>query len=136
MRLLALILLTFISFDSLANAGDTGLFGFFGAVELFFNDIIYFFTDVIPRKITEFIFWVKLYIAYTKFYLMIETLRFSYEIALSFIEQMNINEVIDVAVSNLPPDLRKAAVEMRVFDALSLLIEALITRFVYSVVTS
>ena len=134
MRLLILLFCLFISFDSFAD--DSGMFGFFGSVEAFFTDIWFYITDVIPRKITEFIFWLKLYLAYSKFYMMLELLRFAHEVALSFIQQLNINEVINVAIDNLPQDLRKAAVDMRVFDALSLLIEALITRMVYTVVTS
>lgn len=134
MRLLILLFCLFISFDSFAD--DSGMFGFFGSVEAFFDDIWLYITEVIPRMVMEFIFWLKLYLAYSKFYMMLEFLRFAHEVALSFIQQLNINEVINVAIDNLPQDLRKAAVDMRVFDSLSLLIEALITRMVYTVVTS
>jgi len=134
MKVLVFIFFMFMSFSSFA--ADTGFFGFFGSVEAFFHDIWFFITDVIPRKITEFIFWIKLYLTYMKFYLFLETLRLAHEVALDFIQQMNISEVINVAISNLPNVLQKAAADMRIFDSLSLLVEALITRLVYSVVTS
>ena len=134
MRLLILLFLILISFSSMA-ADNQGFSGFFTAIGLFFNDIYEFITVIIPRKITEFIFWIKLYLLYYKFYSMLEVLRFSHDLAITFFHQLNISEVIEVATSNLPPDLQKAALDMRVFDSLNLLIEALITRFVYSVVT-
>ena len=134
MRLLILLFLILISFSSMA-ADNQGFSGFFTAIGLFFNDIYEFITVIIPRKITEFIFWIKLYLLYYKFYSMLEVSRFSHDLALTFFHQLNISEVIEVATSNLPPDLQKAALDMRVFDSLNLLIEALITRFVYSVVT-
>ena len=135
MRILLCLLFMSISFSALAGDSNAGFFGFFGAIEIFFYDVMEFITVVIPTKITEFIFWFKLYMAYLKFYFILEALRFSHELALTFVQQLNISEVINIAISNLPNDLQKAASDMRVFDALSLIVEALITRFVYSVVT-
>lgn len=135
MRVLIFLFFMFVSFSALADESAQGFFGFFGAVELFFNDIYIFITVVIPEKILAFVFWLKLYLAFNKFYFMLELLKFSHAIAIDFMAQLDITGVIDAAVSNLPPDLRKAAIDMRVFESLNLLIEALITRFVYSVVT-
>ncbi len=63
---------------------------------------------------------------------MYGSLVFAHEVALSFINMISINEVVNTAIANLPPDLRQAASDMRLFDALTLLIEAYITRLVYS----
>jgi hypothetical protein len=135
MRILILFLLVFLSFDVYAEENSTGFFAIFGAIENFFIDIFIFITVVIPEKITEFIFWFKLFIAYMQFSLMLDTLRFSHDVALTLIDSLNINDVIDVAISKVPSDIRQAAIEMRFFEALNLIVEALITRFLYSIIT-
>lgn len=130
MKLLIFVLLAFFSFDIFA-APQTGVTGFFETATIFFMSIYEFFTVIIPTAIGDFFVWLTSYLLYLKFYLMYETLVFAHEVALSFIQMININEVVNTAISNLPPDLRQAASDMRFFDALSLLIEALITRLVY-----
>jgi hypothetical protein len=118
-----------MSFDTFASS--TGMTGFFDSVVAFFSDILQFFTETIPNKINTFFVWLTSYLLYLKFYLMYSSLVFAHEVALSFMDMININEVVNTAIANLPPDLRQAAADMRFFDALSLLIEALITRLIY-----
>lgn len=129
MRLFVFVLLIFISFDSFA--ANTGITGFFDSVAFFFNEILYFFTMTIPEKLNNLLVWLTSYLLYLKFYLMYSSLVFAHEVAMSFIDMININEVVNTAITSLPADLRQAASDMRFFDALSLLIEALITRLVY-----
>lgn len=129
MRLLIFVLLIFMSFDTFASS--TGVTGFFDSVVSYLNEFLYFFTNTIPTTINTFFVWLTSYLLYLKFYLMYSSLVFAHEVALSFINLININDVVNASVSNLPPDLRQAAYEMRLFDALSLIVEAFITRLVY-----
>lgn len=130
MRILIFVVLAFFSFDLFA-ADQTGVTGFFDTATIFFMSIIEFFTVTVPNKISEFFVWLSSYLLYLKFKLMYSSLVFAHEVALSFIRMISINEVVNTAIANLPPDLRQAASDMRFFDALTLLIEAFITRLVY-----
>lgn len=124
-------LLSFNAFS--AETSGTGFSGMFAAIEQFFADIYYFITEVIPQKIFDFFIYIKLYFAYHYALYVYETLKYSHNFALTVLSDLNITDVINVALDNLPSDLRSAATEMRVFDALTLLTEALITRFVFTI---
>lgn len=130
MRFLFLVLLVFLPFESFASS--SGVTGFFETITFYFHEFIEFITVIIPQAINDFFVWLTTYALYLKFSLMYGSLVFAHEVALSFINMISINEVVNTAIANLPPDLRQAASDMRLFDALTLLIEAYITRLVYS----
>lgn len=128
MRILLVLIILFVSFPSFAS---TGLSGFFDEIFTFFNDIWLFFTETIPDLLTRFFVWITTYLLYLKFSLILGSLEFSHSVALSFLDLIDISSVINTAISALPPDLKQVAVDVRFFDSLTLLLEALITRFVY-----
>ena len=135
MKLLVLLVFWSLSFSAFSVEPSTGISGMFTSIENFFSYTYTFITDVIPTTISGFFLYIKLWLTYHYALHVLDVLKYSYQFALNFIAELNINDVINVAIGNLPPDLRSAATEMRVFDALTLLTEALITRFVFSLAT-
>ena len=133
MKILFFIILSLFSFN--AFAADSGMFAIFSSIENFFSSIYNFITVVIPQTIFDFFIYIKLWMAYHYALYLLDVIKHSHQFALSFIAELNLKDVIDTAIGNLPPDLRSAATEMRVFDSLTLLTEALITRFVYTIAT-
>ena len=129
MRLVIFVSLMFLSFGALA---DTGTDGFFSYVTEFFYDIYTFIFVVIPTKIGDFFVWLSAYLLYMKFYFMYESMLFAHDVALTFLGLLDLTSVINTAVSALPADLRQAAHDMRFFDAFTLVVEALITRMVFT----
>ena len=135
MKLLVLLVFWSLSFSAFSVEPSTGISGIFTSIENFFSYTYTFITDVIPTTISGFFLYIKLWLTYHYALHVLDVLKYSHQFALNFIAELNINDVINVAIGNLPPDLRSAATEMRVFDALTLLTEALITRFVFSLAT-
>lgn len=126
-----LIVLVLVLFASPAFAAEVGIGGFFTAVVEFFNDIWLFFTDTVPSKIQQFFVWVVTYLVYLKFYFIKSSIEFSYAVAIGFLNMVNISVVVQSAVDALPLDLQQVTADIRFFDGLTLIIEALVTRFIY-----
>lgn len=127
MRILLFILL-FVSAPSFAS---TGIGGFFSEVLGFFEGVWLFFTETIPMVIGNFLVWVYSFVLYIQFNLMLDSLMFAHSVALSFLDLINISGVVNSAISALPSDLKQVAIDVRFFDSLTILVEALITRMVY-----
>lgn len=71
----------------------------------------------------EFAFKIKLY-------LVEMSLIASWAIAKEIIESFQIMSTITSTIGTLSPDVRQALVDMRLFDAINLLLQAQVTRFV------
>lgn len=113
-----------VSFDGINGFFETSL----GYFDSFWNFIFY---DT-PSMITRFFAWLETYIIYLKIYTLVSSLQFAHQVALNFIEQMNITSVVNVATAALPNDVRQTLIDVRFFDGLSLIIEAFITRLIFS----
>lgn len=130
MRILLVVFL--LIFPSVAFAsGD----GFFGGVFTFFEDFWYFITVSIPSAVDNFFVYLATYALYLKFYFIKESLEFSHSVAVGFLDMVNIRDVVHNATGALPADLKQVASDIGFFEALTLVVEAMITRFVYQTST-
>lgn len=88
----------------------------------FYSDV----PDLIERSFAFFVVWaVKI-----KLFLYKEGLAFSWGIARAIIQDLQIMSQITAHISLLSPDVRQALVDMRFFDAINIVIHAVVTRFV------
>jgi hypothetical protein len=126
------IFVLFVLLFSSSSFAGVGITDFFGEVSAFFESIWYFITTTIPSVINSFFVWVYSYALYLYFSFLFAGIEFSHSVALTFLDMININEVVNTAAGALPSDMKQAAIDMRFFDALTLIVEAAITRFVYS----
>ncbi|WP_159821463.1 hypothetical protein [Colwellia sp. 20A7] len=123
-----ILLILLVSFPTFAS---TGISGFFNDSLTFFQDIWFFITDTIPETINSFFVWLYTYVVYLYFKIHFESLSFAHSVALSFLDMIDLTSIVNNATSALSPDLKQVAVDVRFFDSLTLLVEALITRLVY-----
>jgi hypothetical protein len=130
-----LFLVFVLLFSSFSFASGTQSIGFFDGIFKFFYDLFYFFTDVVPSVITQFFVYLSTYVLYIKFVLLKASLEFAHSVALGFLDLADVTGVINSAISSLPSDLQQVAADIRFFDGLTLIVEAFITRFVYSAST-
>lgn len=125
----------FFSFSSLAaevSSGSVdGSIGFFGFVSSVLADISNFFFVTIPELIGDIKVWLVSFYLKLKFFAMYETLVFSHEVAITFMDMINISSFVNTATAALPQDLRQLSVDIGFFNSLTLIVEAWITRLIY-----
>ena len=109
-----------------------GMNGFFGSVLGFADGFWEFVTVTIPNIVSDFFIWATAYYLYLKFTWMLGAVEFAHSGAKTFLELIDISSVVNVAISALPSDFKQIAVDTRFFDGLTLVVEAWITRLVYS----
>ncbi|XPF92672.1 DUF2523 family protein [Colwellia sp. RE-S-Sl-9] len=135
MRLIIVVCCLF-SFSVLAqevtSGSVDGLSGFFTFVSNILADINNFIFVTIPELINNFFVWVTSFYLKLQFFAMYESLKFSHEVALTFLSMIDISSFINSAISALPQDMKQLAVDLRFFEALTLVVEAWVTRLVYS----
>ncbi|CAM4441526.1 DUF2523 family protein [Pseudoalteromonas maricaloris] len=116
---------------TLAIADDyEGYEGLFNFINDFATDIWEFWDTDVPEFITRFFAWFVEYATLIKLKIEFETIKFSWEVSKNIIENFQIGSRITSAASALPNDVRAALVDMRAFDALNVIIQALVTRYV------
>ncbi|WP_462154552.1 DUF2523 family protein [Pseudoalteromonas piscicida] len=100
----------------------------------FINDFV---TDIwslwdtdIPEFITRFFAWFVEYYTLLKLKIELETIKFAWEVSKNIIDNFQIGSRIAAAASALPQDMQAALVDMRAFDAVNVVINALVTRYV------
>jgi hypothetical protein len=129
MKKLIFILFMFLPCFAYAETYE-GIGGFFQMIGDFFDNIWeFFFTDIpnlIQRALAYFIVWATK----AKIYAMYEFMKFSWQVAEIIIQDLNIMSQITAQVSLLPPDVRQAFIDMRLFDGINLLLNAYMTKFV------
>ena len=129
----SLFLLMLVLFPSFAHAGVIdGISGFFSALLGYVESFWEFLTVGIPTIIGDFFVWLSSYLLYLKFMFLLSGLEFAHSVATTFLNMINISEAINVAINSLPQDFKQIAIDIRFFDALTLVIEAWITKMVYS----
>ncbi|XPF94287.1 DUF2523 family protein [Colwellia sp. RE-S-Sl-9] len=135
MRLIIVVCCLF-SFSVLAqevtSGSVDGLSGFFTFVSNILADINNFIFVTIPELINNFFVWVTSFYLKLQFFAMYESLKFSHEVALTFLSMIDISSFINSAISALPQDMKQLAVDLRFFEALTLVVEAWVTRLVYT----
>lgn len=135
MRILIFLALSFFSFSVLASTGTqtvTGLMGVVSQIGDFFYGIYLFIFDYVPSLITQFFVWIFAYVLKIKFYLMYSGLVFAHEVATVFLDLIDISSFVNSAISALPQDMKQLASDFRFFESLTLVVEAWITKLVYS----
>lgn len=107
--------------------GATGFAQSFGD---YLNDFWSFFNDDVPSFFDRmFIFFFE---KLTLFWITtkLEMIKLSWLIAKGVIENFQIGSKLLAATSLLPNDVQAAFIDLRLFDAVNLLIQAYVTRFV------
>jgi hypothetical protein len=132
-RLILLLAFLFISFDSFATASQSSLSfsSVFSDIGSFFSGIWNFITVTVPSAIRDFFVYIGAWIVLMKFVLAIESMQFLNDVAIQFLDLVELNTMINVAVQNLPNDVRSVLVDIGFFEGLTIVIEALMTRLVY-----
>jgi hypothetical protein len=126
------------SFSSLAAASVPveqsvdGFMGMFKFVTDFLYTIYAFLFNYIPSLIADFFVWLAAWALKMKFYFMYQGLVFAHEVAIVFIDLIDISSAVNTAISVLPQDMKQFAADINFFESLTLVVEAFITRLVYS----
>lgn len=124
------------SADTLDSVNDTGFFS--GVNDVYSNSLNFmssvsdYIFNLIPEKTLSFFDWLVYYITYAKLWALKESLELSYKIALALFSDLNLTNILNDYISMLPNDVRQALLNLRFFEGVQLLIEASITRLVYS----
>jgi hypothetical protein len=123
------------SFSTFASSGVQtvdGIMGVLGLIGDFFYSIYLFIFDYIPSLIVQFFIWLSAFALKLKFYFMFEGIKFAHSVATTFLDLIDISSFVNSAISALPQDMKQLASDFRFFEALTLVVEAWITRLVYS----
>lgn len=117
----------FVSFPTFA-ATETGFFETIGQT---LNDVSESIIGL-PQFIYDFIAKASYYFIYWKIKSQIFMLTISYEISSSFIENLHVTEMLNLAFSNLPPSVGHFVNLLEIPDCISFLLECVSTRFVFN----
>ncbi len=131
MRYLLLFLFTFLAFSASAADGETT--EYFGALWDFI-DWVYEAMDDIQQAILDFLIEIgkTLFLWYLE--VKLSSLEFMWSIAESFINSLNITDTITSNFGGLSSDIQAFMTELRLGEAINLLLSAHITRFLLNLV--
>lgn len=107
-----------------------GISGLAEAIGNFFTDIWNFLLADLPSFFNRAMQWFFLELSLFMINAEIESIKFAWSIAKSVMEGFQISSKITAASSALPPDVQAAVVDMRLFDAVNIIIQAYISRYV------
>ena len=126
------LILLFIPSIAFADEVKTyeGLAGLASAIGVFFTDIWEFFNSDLPTFIERAMQWILKEATLFMINAQIESMEFAWSVAKSVMESFQISSKITAASSALPPDVQAAVVDMRLFDAVNIIIQAYISRYV------
>lgn len=95
-----------------------------------FKELWSYFFDDVPSMMERFFAWAIIWLVKAKIYLQLESMKFAWGVAKVIIADLNIMSQITAQMGALPPDVRQALVDMRLFDAINLVLQAYVTKFV------
>jgi len=95
-----------------------------------FSEMWTFFFDDVPSMFQRATGWIIVWLVKAKIYAQLELMKYSWGVAKVIIADLNIMSQITSQMSLLPQDVRQALVDMRLFDGINLLFQAIMTRFV------
>lgn len=134
---LTLFTMLFLSFSALADTprlGDDWSFGsFFTTVEHTFRFVIDFITVDIPNFIDRFFAYLVEFIVLMKVTLLIYSAEAAFSVAKLILSDLGFIQLIEQFAGGIPPDIRNAAVQMKIFQAFNLIVEAYVARLVLSI---
>ncbi|WP_417356610.1 MULTISPECIES: DUF2523 family protein [Gammaproteobacteria] len=88
------------------------------------NDVPSFFQRMVAYAIET--------LMYIKFYLMWLSLDFAWGVAKAILDDFQISELLLSLFNQLPDDLRQFLIDIKLFDAIGMMLNAHVTRFVLS----
>jgi hypothetical protein len=96
----------------------------------FFTDIWTFLDTDLPDFLVR--MWAFIVVKYFEItlYAKIELLKLAWSVSKQILENYQIVSKITAKFNLLPPDIRQAIVDMRLLDAVSIIVNAYLTRFV------
>ncbi|WP_064435452.1 DUF2523 family protein [Pseudoalteromonas neustonica] len=124
-----LLILFFSPFFVLANE-PSGIAGFAQNAGDFFTDIWTFFDNDVPNFFQRALNYIIEKIVLFKINAQIESLKFAWSVAKSILDNFQVASKIASAASALPQDVKAALVDMRLFDGVNIIIQALVARYV------
>jgi hypothetical protein len=123
MRILFIIFVLVFSSSSFAV-------GFTDSVGGFFNSIWDYLTLDIPAFIKTFLVWCLQYILLAKVTAMLFMSQIAYTVASTFIDNLTLVDVIQSSIGQLDSDIVQTLIDVRFFDAFTLIMEAFVARYV------
>jgi len=123
MRILFIIFVLLFSSSSFAG-------GFTDSVASFFGSMWEYLTIDIPLFLKNFLTWLLQYIILAKVTSMIFFSQFAYTIASTFIDNLSLVDVIQTSIGSLDSDIVQTLIDVRFFDAFTLIMEAFVTRYI------
>lgn len=134
MKYLFLIVFIFFPFFVFAESTQqdvSGITGFFSQVMFYLNSIADFVLNDIPLAFINFKVYVFAWLLKFKYESMLWAINQSMSIATTFMGLISYTELLNTLVANLPNDVKAVAGSIGIFEGLSLIVEAYITRFIY-----
>jgi len=129
-KIFLLIVLLPVSLYVSAADSNSGFGGAFQSLIDFATDIMNFFTIAVPSFFHRLTAWAFEAFIYIKFLLYIESIKFSWQVAKLIISDLSISETITSSLSSLSPTIRAVITDLRLIDALNVILNAYVTRMV------
>jgi hypothetical protein len=123
MKILFILFVLLFSASSFAG-------GFTDSVSSFFMSIWEYFTVDIPLFLKTFLIWLLEYIILAKINSMIFFSQVAYSIASTFIDNLSLVSVIQSSIGQLDSDIVQTLIDVRFFDAFTLIMEAFVARYI------
>ena len=124
-----LLTILFIPFLALANE-PSSMAVFAQKAGDFFTDTWAFFDDDVPNFLQRAVIYVTEKAVMFAIELKIEAIKFAWKVAKAVLENFQVSSKIVAAANSLPQDVKAALVDMRFFDGVAIIIQALATKFV------
>lgn len=109
----------------------SGITGFFSQVMSYLHSIADFFLVDLPAAIENFFVYIVAWLLKMKLEGILWSINFSMQIASKFLELVSFAEVVNTLLAGLPNDVRAIASQFAIFEALTMVIEAMLTKFIY-----
>jgi hypothetical protein len=120
-------IVVFLMFPSFVMAGD---FAFIDVIGSIWESIWIFISVDIPAFIERVTAYIIKFIVLLKFNMLIHSTEFAYSIAVEVLESLNMTQIVNQSIGRLDSDIVQTLADIRFFDAVQLIIEAFVTRFI------
>ncbi|MCE9783717.1 MULTISPECIES: DUF2523 family protein [Shewanella] len=125
-----IFVLLFVPVLAFAADGQSGLGGALQSIRDFGNDIQFFLSESVPNFFHRLAAYVFEAVIYVKYVLFLESVKFSWNVAKVILSDLAVSEHIMNAMSALPPSIRAGIVDLRIVDAINIILNAYASRFV------
>lgn len=113
-----------------ANGNYEGFEGAAQAMGHFFTDVWAFLDEDLPNFFKRALAYIIEKITLMLITIELESIKLAWSVAESILENFQIGSKLASAANGLPQDVKAALVDMRFFDALNIIIQALVARYV------